>query len=65
MAGADKVESSLLHLPHLADFCIVESHCAQHTVIVVNASTVDEHLLAVEHEAILSIERERADAKFS
>ena len=65
MTGADEVEARLLHLTHLADFRIVEGHRTQHTVVMMYAGTVDEHLLTVEHEAPFSIERERADAEFS
>ena len=63
MRGSDEVEACLLHLLHLANFCSIKSHSAQHTVIVVYAGSVDKHLLAVEHETIFGIKRERADAE--
>ena len=62
MRGTNQIEASLLHEFHLADFCIVESHRSDDTVVVMHAGTIDEHLFAVEHEALLGIERERTDA---
>ena len=61
--GADQVKAGRLHLPHLADLCGIEGHRPQHTVVVMHAGTVDQHLPAVEHKAIFSIERERADTE--
>ena len=62
--GADEVEARLLHLAYLTDLSCIKGHSAKHTVIVVDAGAIDEHLLSVEHETILGIERERADAIF-
>ena len=64
MAGADEVETGFFHLAHLADFGIVESSGTQHTVVVMYTGTVDEYFLTVEHETILGVEREGADAEF-
>ena len=60
--GANQVEAGLLHLAHLADFCIVEGTGSQHAIVVVYASTIDEYFLSVEHKTVFGIERERADA---
>ena len=65
MTGTYQVETSLLHLAHLAYFGSIKGHSTQHTIVVMHAGTTYEHLLAVEHETILSIERERADTIFS
>ncbi len=53
--GADEVETCLLHLAYLADFSIVESPCAQYTIIMMYAGAIDEHRLAVKNEAALCI----------
>ena len=63
MAGADEVESSLLHQPYLAYFGSIESHCPQYTVVVMDAGAVDEQFLAIEQKALLGIEREGTDAE--
>ena len=64
MTGTDEVEACLLHLAHLTDLSIVEGTGPQHTVVVMYTGTIDKHFFAIEHEAILGIERERADAVF-
>ena len=64
MRSADEVESSLFHQFYLTDFCRVEGHCTQYTIIVRHTSTVEDHRLAVEHKALLCIEREGADTIF-
>ena len=62
MRGTNQIEACLLHEFHLTDLSIVESHRSDDTVVVMHAGTIDEHLFAVEHEALLGIERERTDA---
>ena len=58
MAGADEVETCIFHQLHLADFGGIEGHGAEHSVIAVDAGAVYVDRLAVEQEALCSIERD-------
>ena len=58
----DEVEACLLHQPDLADLCCIEGHGTQQTVIVMHTAAIQEHGFAVEHETMIRIKREGADA---
>ena len=64
MAGADEVETSILHQAYLANLCGIECHRTKNSVIVMHTGTVDEYGLTIEHKTFHGIERERADAVF-
>ena len=55
MTGADKIETSLLHLTNLSYLGSVEGHRPQYAVVVVYAGTIDKQRLAVEHKTLLGI----------
>ena len=53
MAGADEVETSLLHQLHFADFSSIEGHCPQHAVVVMHTGSINQNRFAVKHKSLL------------
>ena len=61
MSRTNKIKACVLHLPHLTDLCRIKSHGTQHTVIMMQAGSINQQWLAVKHKTPLSGKVDSAD----